>query len=40
MDYQLDGGVPTLKGFKALSPDKRNVLIDFMEDFFRMRRLI
>lgn len=33
MDYQLDGGVPTLKGFKALSPDKRNVLIDFMEDF-------
>lgn len=33
MDYQLDGGVPTLKGFKALAPDKRNVLIDFMEDF-------
>ena len=33
MDYQLDGGVPTLKGFKALAPDKRNELIDFMEDF-------
>ncbi len=33
MDYQLNGGVPTLKGFKALAPDKRNELIDFMEDF-------
>lgn len=33
MNYQLDGGMPTLKSFKALAPDKRNALIDFMEDF-------
>lgn len=33
IDYQLSGGVTTLKDFKEATPDKRNELIDFMEDF-------
>lgn len=33
MDYQLDGGIPTLKGFKALNPERRLEIMDFMSDF-------
>lgn len=32
MDYQLDGGIPTLKGFKELIPEKRFELMDFLDD--------
>ncbi len=31
--WQMDGGQPTLDGFKKLSPDERVALIEYLDDF-------
>ena len=33
IDYQINGGTPTLESFKKLPPKKREILTEFMTDF-------
>ena len=33
IDYQINGGTPTLEGFKKLPQEKREILTEFMTDF-------